>query len=133
MTARGRRRSAWITAAATLSLVGCTDDAPAGERPTPETWEATWVERQALVPARTDLLDDGAADLCSRLVGVFREQMPALTPAPVEAMEPAVEDWVRHVETIVFDCPDDPSVVDASYEELDVLTAEVDAALDASR
>lgn len=135
MGSRAQQRSARVAAiAVVLALAGCGgSDGADGERPSIAAWTTTWDERQASVPPREDLLRDDAADLCGRLVGEFREQMPALTPTPTEAMQPAVDDWVHHAETIVFECPNDPDVIDASYAELGVLAAEVDAALDASR
>lgn len=109
-------------------LVACGGD----DRPNPTTWLAVWESRQALVPPAETIVEDGQ-DVCGERLGVFRTELPALLPTPAEELDPAVEDWIAHAETIVFECPTDPADLDDRFLILDVLAAEVDAGLDAER
>ena len=76
-----------------------------------------------------DTILAGGADLCGDLVGQFRVEFPDLTPTPTEALDAAVDAWIGHAESIVFDCPDDRSDLSERLDELDVLAAEIDAGL----
>lgn len=110
---------------ATAAFWGC---GSGEERPTATTWDEVWKSRQALMPPAEAILDQGEA-LCGERVGRFRTEMPALLPAPSEALDAAVKDWIAHAETIVFECPTDPVELADRLETLDVLAAEVDAGL----
>ena len=108
-----------------LSVVACSGN---GDRPSSTTWRDVWESRQALVPNAEAILDQGE-ELCGELIGVFRSDMPALLPAPTEALDAAVGDWIRHAETIVFECSTDGDELADRFETLAVLSAEVDAGL----
>lgn len=98
------------------------------DRPTADTWEDVWTSRQALVPTADAIVRQGEA-LCGERLGRFRSEMPALLPAPYEALDAVVKDWIAHAETTVFECPTDPVELDDRLATLDVLAAEVDAGL----
>ena len=98
------------------------------ERPTDAVWKTTWLERQTLMPD-ADELAAGGADLCGELVGLFHAEMPDLRPTPTEALDAAVEAWVDHAETIVFECHHDPDDLAARFATLNVLAAEIDSGL----
>lgn len=119
---RGRIVSSVVAA---LALASCGDD-----RPSLPEWTSTWETRKAMVPTADELLAGGTA-LCDELVGRYREELSDLVPTPTEGLDSAVDDWRSHAETIVFECSDDPDELDAQMSELGVLTAEVDAGLDA--
>ncbi len=108
----------WLVVA---TVVGCGDD-----RPDIATWRGVWETRQALVPS-AEAIVDGGQDFCGERLGVFRTDMPALLPTPADELDGAVEEWIAHAETIVFECPTDLTDLTSRFEALDVLAAEVDA------
>lgn len=110
-----------------LVTVGCGAD-----RPTGEAWAAEWEREQLIAPSLGDLVD-GGAERCDELTGRFREVLPRLTPSPGEALDDAVEAWVAHAESLVFDCPDDAAEIERRLDELSVLAAEIDAGLATER
>jgi hypothetical protein len=106
-----------------VMLAGCSDD-----RPSEAAWAAEWERAQALVPSADELMA-GGRPLCDELVGELRETLPDLTPTPDQSLDDAVGAWTDEAETIVFDCELDPELLTERMDELDVLTAEVDAGL----
>lgn len=119
------RRALVTTWLAVATVVACGD-----ARPDAATWRGVWESRQALVPSADDVVA-GGQDFCGERLGVFRTDMPALLPTPADELDGAVEEWIAHAETIVFECPTDPADVTSRFETLDVLAAEVDAGLEA--
>jgi len=117
-----------LVALCAFALVGagCGSD----DRPSDADWAAEWEREQALVPTADEIVQ-GGRDLCDDLVGQYRESMSRLTPTPAESLDDAVEAWVDHAESIVFECPDDRVQIEQRLVQLDVLAAEVDAGLDA--
>ena len=99
-----------------------------GDRPTDATWVQEWRRAQALAPTAAELTVDGRRR-CDELVGQYRELLPQLTPTPTEALDDAVQAWIDHLESIAFDCPDDPEEIARRLDELRVLGAEIDAGL----
>jgi hypothetical protein len=116
-----------VAALSVLALiVGCGGD----DRPSDADWATEWEREQALVPTSAELVEGGRT-LCDELVGEYRASMTRLTPTPSETLDDAVGAWVDHAESTVFECPQDPAMIDQRLDELDVLAAEVDAGLDA--
>jgi hypothetical protein len=116
-----------IVALSVVALIaGCGGD----DRPSDADWAIEWEREQALVPSAAELAD-GGRPLCDELVGEYRESMTRLTPTPSETLDDAVEAWVDHAESIVFECPAEPAAIEQRLGELDVLAAEIDAGLDA--
>lgn len=111
-----------------LALGSCGGD---DDRPGDAAWAAEWEREQLIAPTADELLA-GGEDRCGELVGRFRELLPRLTPTPTAALDDAVEAWVDHLESLAFDCPDDPDEVAERLEELAVLEAEIDAGLSAA-
>jgi hypothetical protein len=109
---------------ALVAITACGGD----DRPSDAAWRDLWVSRQALVPTPAEILA-GGQDLCGDRVGVFRTEMPALLPSPADELDSAVEVWIAHAETIVFECPLDADELATRFDQLDVLAAEVDAGL----
>lgn len=83
------------------------------------------------MPTAEVILEQGE-DLCGERLGRFRTAMPALLPAPSEGLDTAVDEWIAHAETIVFECSTDPGELADRFETLEVLAAEVDAGLAAA-
>lgn len=98
------------------------------DRPTDAAWAAEW-EREQLVTPTADEILEADQDTCDELVSRLRELLPRLTPTPTEALDAAVEAWGDHLESLAFDCPDDPAEVERRLDELAVLRAEIDAGL----
>ncbi len=118
------RQSLAVTSLVIVMLAGCGRN----DRPTTTSWRGVWESRQALVPS-ADVIVDGGQDLCGERLGLFRTEMPALLPTPAAGLDSAVEEWVAHAETIVFECPTDPVDLTSRFETLEVLAAAVDAGL----
>ena len=115
------RRSLVTTWLMVATVVAC-----GNARPDIATWRDVWESRQSLVPT-ADAIVDGGQDFCGERLGVFRTDMPALLPTPADELDGAVEEWIAHAETIVFECPTDLADLTSRFETLDVLAAEVDA------
>jgi hypothetical protein len=113
-----------VTALLAVGVSACGGD----ERPTDAAWRTIWEERLALVPT-ADAIASGGEDLCGDLVGRYRVELPALFPTPDPALDDVVREWTAELESLVFDCPDDPGELDGRLAELDVLAAEVAAGL----
>lgn len=111
---------------AALVLSSC-----AGDRPAVADWRDTWQQERATVPDES-VLRDGGQELCDDLVGRLRSTRDTLTPTPTELLDDAVDAWISHAETLVFECTLDEDLLAAKLRELDVLAAEVDAGLAAS-
>ncbi len=105
-------------------VAGCGGD----DRPSDAVWRAAWEERRAQVPDADEILR-GGSELCDELVGRFRSDLSELLPTPDQALDAAVDDWIAHAETIVFDCSKDPDELADQFDTLDLLAAEVDAGL----
>ena len=114
-----------LGAVTSILLAGC---GAGGDRPSDAAWKVIWERDRLLVPD-ADTIIAGGVDLCGDLVGQFRVEFPELTPTPTEGLDAAVEAWVGHAESIVFDCPHDRSDLEERLGELDVLAAEIDAGL----
>lgn len=120
------RSAIWLAAAA-FAVASCSGD----DRPTEAAWAAEWEREQLVVPSADELLETGQVR-CDELVGRLRELLPRLTPTPTEALDAAVEAWGDHLESLAFDCPDDPAEIDRRLDEVAVLRAEIDAGLAAA-
>lgn len=120
------RSAVWLVAAA-LAVASCGGD----DRPTEASWAAEWEREQLVVPSADELLETGQVR-CDELVGRLRELLPRLTPTPTEALDAAVEAWGDHLESLAFDCPDDPAEINRRLDEVAVLRAEIDAGLAAA-
>jgi hypothetical protein len=118
------RRTLLIGVLAPLALSACSDE----DRPTDGEWEQLWLgERDEFPSAETFLA--GGQEFCDRLLGELRVDLPALLPTPAEGLDDAVDSWVKHAESIAFDCPSDRDELDDRLETLTILAAEVDAGL----
>jgi hypothetical protein len=106
---RSRTRR-WTTApvlAIALLAAACGDD---GDRPAADDWEPVWVRTEALVPDLDELVA-GGRDLCGQALGEVRASRQELLPAPTSALDDLVESWLAHAETMLFECPHDPSTL----------------------
>lgn len=124
------RRLAAVLAllAAVPMLLSACDAGP----PDVASWTARWEEAKGLVPdlAAFDAGPDEA--LCDQVLVHLREAREDLVPAPDELLGVAVDDWLRHAETIFFECPPETGPVvgfPAAYAELDRLEREVESLL----
>jgi hypothetical protein len=111
-----------------LVASGCRGD----DRPTVDDWQPVWEARQALIPDAAQIASEGEA-LCGERLGTVRTEFPALRPTPAEALDTAVDDWIAHAETLLFECPDDPSDLERRFDVLTGLAAEVDAGVASTR
>jgi hypothetical protein len=119
------RRIAGVLVIGSLAMLpACRSD----DRPSDAAWQAVWEREQTVMPD-ADAIIAGGEDLCGALVGQLRLTAPALLPSPTEALDDAVRAWIGHAEGIAFDCPDDRAELDARFDALAVLAAEVDAGL----
>ena len=108
-------------------FTGCSDDGGGDDgRPAVGSWTATWEERQRLIPSAEAILN-GGPDLCGERLGTLRTELPDLRPAPTEALDSALEDWISLAETVMFECPTDPDELADQLDTLATLAAEVDA------
>lgn len=112
-----------------LTLAACGDGND--ERPAAAVWQPIWESRQALIPTAEGVLN-GGVDLCGERLGTMRIELPKLRPTPSEVIDSTVEEWAALAETIMFECPSDPTELDDQLKTLHALAAEVDAGLSAS-
>lgn len=133
----GTRRAARSIMVGAIMLAGALlGSCGSAEPPTTEAWSSTWEAAQATVPDRNELGDPPSEASCQRVLGQLREVRGDLTPAPDEFIQHAAEAWISYAEHVFFSCfeaveGEDP--VDAAYETLDRLRAEVATALRTKR
>jgi hypothetical protein len=125
----GNFRRVLATAVATAAAFVACDG---GDRPSDAAWHTEWEEQRDAFPS-ADALLSGGRELCDRLVGELRAELPALVPTPTEALDDAVQAWSDHAETIAFECRDDPAELAEQYDQLDILAAEIDSGLAAGQ
>jgi hypothetical protein len=127
VNARRRLAAAALLAVVPLVLSGC-----GGGPPDIETWTARWEEAKAFVPDLSAFADGPDERLCDEVLVELREVREDLVPAPDELLGITVDEWLRHAETIFFECPPETGPVvgfDAAYAELDRLEREVESLL----
>ena len=120
-----RRGRTWVPGGlAVVLLAAC----GTSDRPAASDWTETWNEAQGLVPTATELAEGGRA-YCDQLLGQLRTELPALAPAPSEAIDPALDAWSNQLRTLAFECPSEPSVIEQELSKLDDLETEIAAVL----
>ncbi len=105
-------------------LAGC----GASGRPAISEWTETWNEAQELVPTEQEFAEGGRA-YCDQLLGQLRIELPALTPAPSESIDPALDAWSDQLQTLAFECPSNPSIVRQELSKLHNFESEIAAVL----
>lgn len=127
-----RTVAAVLVLAAVAALGGCRPP----DRPTAEEWTPTWEAAQAVIPAPEDLDDPPSEGMCQRVLGDLREIRAEMAPAPDELIQTATEAWISYAEHVFFSCfqaVEGDDRVDAAYETLDRLRAEVETAVRTKR
>ena len=107
------------------ALGGC----GSGDEPTEAEWLSRWERERDSVPTVEQMID-GGREYCDDLNGQYRERLPGIESPPIEVLDDTVREWIDEVEDLVFDCPDDPTEIAQRLDQIDILTAEIDAALD---
>jgi hypothetical protein len=123
----GRGPRSGVTRVVAFTLVAVVTGCSGDDRPGPEAWTDRWEAARELVPAADALHTNGGT--CDRLLGDFRTVLPTLTPTPDDALDGAVDAWVREAESLALDCPTDRAEIDDRLTELEILADEIDAGL----
>lgn len=85
-------------------------------------------EAQELVPTEQEFAEGGRA-YCDQLLGQLRTELPALTLAPSESLDPALDAWSDQLLTLAFECPSNPSIVRQELSKLHNFGSEIAAVL----
>ena len=117
---RSLARVIGVGGAAAALLAACA----ASDRPAFSVWMARWNEAQLLVPTERELLE-GGRPYCDRLIGRLRTELTDLTPTPAESVDPAYDSWSDRVRTLAFECPTDPTEIDAALSTIHQLEVEI--------
>ncbi len=94
------------------------------DRPTVQQWRPRWEALAAEAPSAGH--QELSGQQCERLLTVARTGRSEVLPAPDEALDGPVRQWVSVAETIGFDCLDHDDLTGA-LRELEIIGAEVDA------
>ena len=104
--------------------------AACGSRPSLDAWEQDWRSLTEEIPVESLPAEPPGREACNRYLGILRETLPQLRPAPNDVLESAVTAWVEFGESVFFECPL-PGGEHAGWEaaslELQRLRAEVEA------
>jgi hypothetical protein len=114
-----------------LLVGGCAD-----KRPDALDWEQGWRDATAMVPEQAALGSPPATELCARSLGSLRSVFGDLIPTPYLALDATVRTWLDIAQDAMFECPPssaDLPDMDAAYEELSRLEAEVASVLAENR
>ncbi len=120
---RSRTTSRGITLLALVILVAACGSA----RPTVSEWENDWNAIVALIPDESSLSGD-PGEICESTLVLLRENTETLFPAPDDLIADSARQWLEVAEGMFFECPPADGFSD-SYDQLDVLEAEIDAGM----
>lgn len=113
----------FVTACALVVVVaacGGSDD-----RPSTEAWSSDWIETRDLLPGEAAIAE-GGEEVCGDMLGHVRAQREELLPAPSQALDDLVDEWVALVEGLGLDCPEDGDELAQRLATVDALTQEID-------